>query len=854
MAEVAEPGKDAVKDVVDPWEVPKFETTDKPWAEKTGSEKAIFISLLASKVLLMLSVLYLFIISLGLMANSFRILGGKAAGRQFRDTDLFDNPLAGLVTGILVTVLVQSSSTSTSIIITMTAGDLIKLKNAIPMIMGANIGTSVTNTIVGLGSMGSKDEYRRAFAGATVHDCFNFLTVSLLLPIEYVTGMLRHIAGAIVDAFDLTNDEEKGSKTDFLKKIVKPVGSRVLAIDKKLITKIAEAETSDEVREYEEQSIIKHKQKDDNHLFLDTPMSDGLAGVLMVFVSLAFLCLCLIGLVKLLQSIFKGRIAIMMQKSMNLEFSFAPGLANYILILEGMVLTVLYQSSSVTTSTLTPLVGIGLVRIDKMFAFTVGANIGTCITGIMGAMVTDKRKTAMTVALSHVLFNVFGTLIWYPVPIIRSLPIEMAKILGNIAAEYRVFPFIYIAVVFVGIPVFLLLLSVASPWAVLFVGGPLILLFLATLLTLFLRFKMPTKLPMVLQSNPKWMPKVLHTADSESEQPSTADGIENQVGNADIGAGEWQFAPVAWGSAWFILLALLISVFNCKWADIKYPVFDGRDHVGIGAWQVCSNAYEDDMSWSVSYDQLSCNLTCAETEDMDQCSLSAAFSTTEGANDKYEDSWKACRETCSIQTWEAHCLNMNCGGSKHMEQCKNVTEAVYRPYQITYGPSNGALAWEAGERCKGVQDICDNSGSLKSAGDLGVSALVFHSIALTCLMVYCYTWKKRDMSKLLIASLALFWIAWTLLFVAWIIIAVISGKKATCLVEHISKTGAVWATGTFSDIVNGPSYTFGCVVGAWILYFVTIIAIILRIFGLKYQKTAEPDTPEPAISEVHVSM
>lgn len=852
MAEVANTSlPEPVKDVVDPWEVPKFETTDKAWAEKNGTEKAIFITLLASKLLLMLWVLYLFIISLGLMANSFRILGGKAAGRQFRDTELFDNPLAGLVTGILVTVLVQSSSTSTSIIITMTAGDLIKVKNAIPMIMGANIGTSVTNTIVSLGSMGSKDEYRRAFAGATVHDCFNLLTVSILLPIEYVTGMLRHLAGAIVDAMGVTNDEEKGTKTDFLKKITKPIGSRLLAIDKKLITKIAEAETMDEVRTYEDQSIIKHKQKDDNHLFLDTPMSDGLAGTLMVSVSLAFLCLCLIILVKVLQSIFKGQIAIMMQKSMNLEFSFAPGLANYILILEGMVITVLYQSSSVTTSTFTPLVGIGLVRLDKMFAFTVGANIGTCITGIMGASVTDKRKTAMTVALSHVLFNLFGTLIWYPVPVIRSLPIEMAKMLGNIAADYRVFPFIYIAVVFVIFPVILLLLSVASPWAMIFVGGPLILLFLAALVTILLRFKMPTKLPMVLRSNPTWMPKALRIGDSEIEQPSTEDVTENRVGSADIGAGEWQTSPIAWGPAWFILLALLASVFNCKWADIKYPVFDERDHVGIGAWQVCSEAYKEDMSWSVPYDQLVCDLNCAETGDMAGCSLVNDFSEKDGANDKYEESWTECKETCSIQAWEAHCIGMNCGGSKHTEQCKNVTEAVYRPYQVTYGPSNGALAWAAGERCKALEDICDNSGSFSGAGVLGVFALVFHAIALTCLMVYCYTWKKRDMSKLLIASLALFCLAWTFLFISWIIIAAISNNKATCLVEDISRTGAVWATGTFSDIVNGPSYTFGCIVGAWILYFVTIIAVVLRIFG---QKTTEPDTPKPPNSEASQSI
>jgi sodium-dependent phosphate cotransporter len=176
------------------------------------------------------------------MANAFRILGGKSAGRAFRDSDLFDNPLAGLVTGILVTVMVQSSSTSTSIIITMTAGDLIEVKNAIPMIMGANIGTSVTNTLVSLGSFHDKDEYRRAFAGATVHDCFNLPTVLVFLPLEAITGLLRHIASGICDGFDITDDEEKGAKTDFLKKLTKPAGSRLLGIDKKLITKIAQAD------------------------------------------------------------------------------------------------------------------------------------------------------------------------------------------------------------------------------------------------------------------------------------------------------------------------------------------------------------------------------------------------------------------------------------------------------------------------------------------------------------------------------------------------------------------------------------------------------------------------------------
>lgn len=59
---------------------------------------------------------------------------------------------------------------------------------AIPIVMGANIGTSVTNTIVSIGQITNKNDFRRAFAGATVHDVFNWLTVLILLPLEVITG------------------------------------------------------------------------------------------------------------------------------------------------------------------------------------------------------------------------------------------------------------------------------------------------------------------------------------------------------------------------------------------------------------------------------------------------------------------------------------------------------------------------------------------------------------------------------------------------------------------------------------------------------------------------------------------
>merc|ERR1719203_1007075 len=201
------------------------------------------------------------------MSNAFRIIGGKHAGRTFRNADLFDNPLAGLVIGILVTVLVQSSSTSTSIIITMTAANLIEVKNAIPMIMGANIGTSVTNTIVSLAQIGNKDEYRRAFAGATVHDCFNLLSVAILLPVEVATGLLMHMAQGLVNAFGITDDQEKGTKVDFLKVITKPISSMLVQVDKKIVTKVAQETDAAELEKLMAKSMIVNSQDKGAHLF-----------------------------------------------------------------------------------------------------------------------------------------------------------------------------------------------------------------------------------------------------------------------------------------------------------------------------------------------------------------------------------------------------------------------------------------------------------------------------------------------------------------------------------------------------------------------------------------------------------
>merc|ERR1719429_629092 len=221
--------------------------------------------------------------------------------------------------------------------------------------------------------------------------------------------------------------------------------------------------------------IKSAKNSGTNNLFFDSPMDDAGAGWLLLVVSLVMLSLTLILLVKVLQTVFRGRAAIWMQSLLNLEFKRIPFLADYVLVLFGVGITILMQSSSVTTSTLTPLVAVGLLRLDKMFPFTVGANVGTTVTGILSALASSNIKDGMTVALAHLFFNLFGAVIWFPLPFLRAVPISMSKFLGNVAADVRSFPIIYTLYTFVGTPVVLLGLSLASPWAMAFVGGPFLI-------------------------------------------------------------------------------------------------------------------------------------------------------------------------------------------------------------------------------------------------------------------------------------------------------------------------------------------------------------------------------------------
>mmetsp|Transcript_458 Transcript_458/g.1125 ORF Transcript_458/g.1125 Transcript_458/m.1125 type:complete len:573 (+) Transcript_458:164-1882(+) len=425
--------------------------------------------------------LYFFLVGLDLLGSGAKVMGGCAAGQLFGDDT---NPVAGLMVGILATVFLQSSSTTTSIVVSLVGAGSVSVNQGIYMIMGANIGTSVTNTIVAMGQMGDGDQLERAFAGATVHDMFNFCTVAIFFPIEIITGYLNKLTGACVKNFSARDGEKWVGP---IKKFVSPLTKKIIIANKNVIKDVAKGGSCEDFYPImcedfssptkstcSQVGIIScDKGTDSCPAFFDpdaTLKDDQVSGIAAFILGLIILFVCLFAMVTMLQKMLMGTSTRIIYKATNIN--------GYLAMLIGVGVTILVQSSSITTSTFTPLVGLGVIRLEQMFPITLGANIGTTITALLAALLSTTE--AMQVALAHLFFNISGIIVWYPIPFMRNIPLNAARHLGKATRIWRGVPLAYIVVAFLLIPLTLLGLSL------LFTQGSTGLTVLGSLITIFL--------------------------------------------------------------------------------------------------------------------------------------------------------------------------------------------------------------------------------------------------------------------------------------------------------------------------------------------------------------------------------
>lgn len=473
---------------------------DKKWKDLSDEERMKWVVLAILKPFLLVGLLYMFICSLDVLSAAFKLLGGKAAGEALSNNEVLLNPVAGLMIGVLVTVLVQSSSTSTSIVVSMVSAEILTVKPAIPIIIGANIGTTVTNTLVAMGQTADRNQFRRAFAAATVHDMFNWLCVIVLLPVEVISGYLFEVSNAIIQTLPSTENNGTSENPEFLKALTEPLTSRIVLLDSTAINNIAKGEVPTS------NSIIKTG----NHLFSRTTWSDGGVGALLLVASLIVLCICLVLIVKLLNSILKGKIARLARKLFNGKLDGCVGfLSGLVAIVVGAGLTILVQSSSIFTSALTPLVGVGVIHIERMYPLTLGSNIGTTGTSILAALASSGNfYESFKLSLCHLFFNLSGVFMFYIIYPLRKLPINAAKYMGNITAEYRWFAIAYLVLLYFLLPALIFAISLAGVGVLMGLLVPCFILILMIIVINILQDKRPQVLPFKLRSwdfLPKWM-------------------------------------------------------------------------------------------------------------------------------------------------------------------------------------------------------------------------------------------------------------------------------------------------------------------------------------------------------------
>jgi len=360
--------------------------------------------------------LFIFLCGIRGMSTGFEGLGGDVLGTFFQATE---NPFVALVVGILATTLMQSSSVTTSMVVALVAApdNPLPIANAIPMIMGANIGTTVTNTIVALGHMGRPEEFRRAYAAATCHDFFNFMAVAVLLPLEIMTGFLAKLSHTLAG-------------------VVGTGGGGTYANPLKVAAKAVVNPVKDAIY-----GVIPGEQ---------------IASLVMSLVSMGAIFLALYFLVKLLRNAAASRVQVYMTRALDAS--------PYIAMLVGMVMTVIVQSSSITTSLMVPLAGARIVTLRQVFPVTLGANIGTTVTALLASMAAPPETAALAVqiALVHLIFNLTAIAMIFIVPAIREIPLRAAQGLANLAVRSKKLAILYLVLLFYVLPA--LLVAATRGW------------------------------------------------------------------------------------------------------------------------------------------------------------------------------------------------------------------------------------------------------------------------------------------------------------------------------------------------------------------------------------------------------
>merc|ERR1719197_98230 len=353
--------------------------------------------------------------------------------------------------------------------------------------------------------------------GATVHDAFNFLTVICLFPVEVATGILAMVSDRIAEMV-LGADLQKWDSP--VKLVTKPATKHFIGINKDLIKEIAKGcqpcETTDaglcrhDVKEGDSYTVgtmecndsfchdVKKAGDEKFHFCMSeedwtqkhhveervvksgfaADMGDVVGSTVVLIIALFFLCFALYWIVRILHYLVLSSGRRVGENGEQTTFMRLTqkvlGMHPVLSIIYGMLMTFAVQSSSIITSTLTPLVALDIITLEQMLPLTLGANIGTTCTAFIASVVSGSQD-AIQVSICHLLFNLLGILIWFPIPQMRAVPLGWAQLMGEHVYMFPWFGPFYIGVAFVAVPILLHFASLVLDFGTLGVIANLVL-------------------------------------------------------------------------------------------------------------------------------------------------------------------------------------------------------------------------------------------------------------------------------------------------------------------------------------------------------------------------------------------
>ena len=361
---------------------------------------------------------YVFFLSIEAMGS-----GMKASFKDALKTYLLENAdtfteLMSFVMGIIGTSLVQSSSTVTSMAVVLTQEGIVPILISIGIVHGANLGTSVTSSIVAFFSdipalprnplaaintllfTPRGEGFERAVATGVVHGLFNAVLVTLLLLcVELPFGAIRRLSEATAG---IIGKSLEGSQT---------VMDILSWVSPKTYTK----------------PII--------HVLFDL----SVPAPIIVLLGFVLMFIALRGFSRTM------RVVVMGGRGEATDTQSLEAIGDRLLgktwldtFARGLILTILVQSSSATTSMVVPLAALGLFRIKRILPFILGANIGTTTTALIAAASDvggSGFEAGLTIALAHFYLNTAAVFLVVAIPPLRDSVLGVTSWLAKAAGQ-----------------------------------------------------------------------------------------------------------------------------------------------------------------------------------------------------------------------------------------------------------------------------------------------------------------------------------------------------------------------------------------------------------------------------------